>query len=93
MNLLAPFGFYGWGNIGDEATLQGFARLVARSPHRFRVWVGSHNPRHTARVEPSFRYFHHPFSDWTRRWANYRTSAVVVAGGTPIMDCHGDWPL
>ena len=93
MNLLAPFGFYGWGNIGDEATLQGFAQLVDRSPHRFRVWVGSHNPRHTARVEPSFRYFYHPFSDWTRRWANYRTSAVVVAGGTPIMDCHGDWPL
>jgi polysaccharide pyruvyl transferase WcaK-like protein len=93
MNLLVPFGFYGWGNIGDEATLQGFARLVNRSPYRFRVWVGSHNPRHTARVEPSFRYFYHPFNDWTRRWANYRIAAVVVAGGTPIMDCHGDWPL
>ena len=22
MRLLAPFGFYGWGNIGDESTLQ-----------------------------------------------------------------------
>lgn len=93
MNLLVPWGFYGSGNIGDDATLQGFARLVARAQRQFRVWAGSRNPRHSARVEPSFRYFYHPFSDWTRRWANYRTSAVVVAGGTPIMDCHGDWPL
>ena len=30
MNLVAPFGFYGAGNIGDEATLQGFARLLSR---------------------------------------------------------------
>jgi len=29
MNIVAPFGFYGYGNIGDEATLQGFARLRA----------------------------------------------------------------
>ena len=93
MNLLAPFGFYGWGNIGDEATLQGFARLLSRSPQRFRVWVGSHNPRHTSRVEPSFQYFQAEVSDWMRLWANYRASAVVVAGGTPIMDCLGDWPL
>jgi polysaccharide pyruvyl transferase WcaK-like protein len=28
MNLVVPFGFYGAGNIGDEATLQGFARLL-----------------------------------------------------------------
>jgi polysaccharide pyruvyl transferase WcaK-like protein len=93
MNLLAPFGFYGWGNIGDEATLQGFARLVSRSQQRYRVWVGSRNPRHTARVEPSFQYFQAEVSDWRRLWANYRASAVVVPGGTPIMDCLGDWPL
>ena len=50
MNLVAPFGFYGWGNIGDEATLQGFARLMAGSPPKPRVWVASQNPRHTARA-------------------------------------------
>jgi polysaccharide pyruvyl transferase WcaK-like protein len=93
VNLLAPWGFYGWGNIGDEATLQGFARLVARAQRPFQVWAGSRNPRHTARVEPSFRYFHAEQSDWRRWWANYRTSAIVVAGGTPIMDCHGEWPF
>lgn len=93
MNVLAPFGFYGAGNIGDEATLQGFARLVARCPRPLRVWVGSRNPEHTARVEPSFRYFHSESDDWRRRWANYRTSAVVMPGGTPIMDCLGAWPF
>jgi polysaccharide pyruvyl transferase WcaK-like protein len=118
VNLLAPWGFYGSGNIGDEATLQGFAQLVAQAQQPIRVWAGSRNPRHTARVAPSFRYFRAPFSEWDgcldlrprglwfryfqapfsdwswrRRWANYRTSAVVVAGGTPIMDCHGEWPF
>jgi polysaccharide pyruvyl transferase WcaK-like protein len=93
MNLLAPFGFYGAGNIGDEATLQGFARLVAGCAPRQRVWVASRNPRHTRNVEPSFRYFQAEGRDWTRWLAEKRTKAVVFAGGTPIMDCLGKWPL
>jgi polysaccharide pyruvyl transferase WcaK-like protein len=93
MRVIAPFGFYGWGNIGDEATLQGFARLLARSPRQVSVWVGSGSPRHTARVEPSFRYFRADRNNWKRWWAGKRSSAVVVAGGTPIMDCLGKWPL
>lgn len=93
MNLLVPWGFYGWGNIGDEATLQGFARLVAYARQRFRVWVGSRNPCHTQRIEPSFRYFQTQRRDWTLWWMEKRTDAVVFAGGTPIMDCLGDWPL
>ncbi|MCI0463887.1 MAG: polysaccharide pyruvyl transferase family protein [Gemmataceae bacterium] len=93
MNLLAPFGFYGWGNIGDEATLQGFARLVERSPQRLRAWFGSRDPKHTRQVEPAFNYFKAVGRDWRRWWAYHRSSAVVVVGGTPIMDCLGDWPL
>jgi polysaccharide pyruvyl transferase WcaK-like protein len=93
MRIIAPFGFYGWGNIGDEATLQGFARLVSRSGKPLRVAVGSRNPRHTARVEPTFRYFRADRNEWKRRWANRRATAMVIAGGTPIMDCLGDWPL
>jgi polysaccharide pyruvyl transferase WcaK-like protein len=93
MRIIAPFGFYGWGNIGDEATLQGFARLVADAGARLRVAVASRNPSHTARVEPSFRYFPADGSNWKRWWAEKRSSAMVVAGGTPIMDCLGDWPL
>jgi len=93
MNLLAPFGFYGWGNIGDESTLQGFARLVSRYNNNMRVWVASRNPSHTAKVEPSFRYYKAVGNDFRRRWARYRATAAVVAGGTPIMDVFGDWPL
>lgn len=44
MKLVAPFVFYGWGNIGDESTLQGFARLLAKGPVRATAWVGSRAP-------------------------------------------------
>ena len=93
MNLVAPFGFYGAGNIGDEATLQGFARLLSGWRKHVRVSVASRDPRHTASVEPSFRYFKAAGRDPRRWWAKYRSDAFVFPGGTPIMDVLGSWPL
>lgn len=93
MNVVAPFGFYGWGNIGDESTLQGFARLISCYHSRMHVWVASRDPLHTTRVEPSFKYYKAVGRDLRRRWARYRSSAYVVPGGTPIMDVLGAWPL
>jgi polysaccharide pyruvyl transferase WcaK-like protein len=91
--LIVPFGFYGWGNIGDEATLQGFAHLVGVRRPRPSAWIASRNPAHTARVEPSFRYYAAEGRDLRARWAQYRSNAVAFAGGTPIMDGLGEWPL
>ncbi len=55
--------------------------------------VCSRNPAHTARVEPTLKYFSASGTD-PRRWvANVRASAHVFAGGTPIQDVLGDWPL
>jgi polysaccharide pyruvyl transferase WcaK-like protein len=96
--IVAPFGFYGWGNIGDESTLQGFAQLVKSRGRTPSVWIASRDPGHTGRVEPSFKYFS---ADWNaglgnrlrRRWAHYRATATVFPGGTPIMDGLGAWPL
>lgn len=93
LRLVVPFGFYGYGNIGDEATLQGFARLLRGWGHQVSVAVASQNPGHNASVEPAFAYFHMGRRD-PRRWlAKLRASAHVFAGGTPIMDVLGDWPL
>ena len=93
MHIVAPFGFYGSGNIGDEATLNGFASLLERTGTQARVSVGSRNPAHTARVEPAFKYFNASGHD-PRRWlAKLRASAHAIIGGTPIMDLLGDWPL
>jgi polysaccharide pyruvyl transferase WcaK-like protein len=93
MNLLAPFGFYGAGNIGDESTLQGFAYLVSGYSPKMNVWVASQDPSHTARVEPSLKYYSAVGCDLRRRWARYSSVACVVPGGTPIMDVLGAWPL
>jgi polysaccharide pyruvyl transferase WcaK-like protein len=92
-HLVLPFGFYGRGNIGDEATLNGFARLLALGGMSARVSVGSGNPALTARVEPSFSYFRTNCRDPRRWWAKLRASAHAIVGGTPIMDVLGDWPL
>jgi polysaccharide pyruvyl transferase WcaK-like protein len=94
MTLVAPFGFYGWGNIGDESTLQGFAKLVGlRQPPLPSVWVASRDPRHTERIEPSFKYFSATRKGFRGTWAHYRATAIVFPGGTPIMDGLGAWPL
>jgi polysaccharide pyruvyl transferase WcaK-like protein len=93
MRLVAPFGFYGWGNIGDESTLQGFARLLAHYGNGTRAWVASRNPSHTARIEPSLKYYNAAGNDLRGTWARFRANAAVVAGGTPIMDVFGAWPL
>ena len=93
MRIVVPFGFYGCGNIGDEATLHGFAQLLERSRVRAGVSVGSRNPAHTARTEPTFRYFRIDTRDPRRWWAKYWATAHAVVGGTPIGDILGDWPL
>ena len=51
MRLVAPFGFYGSGNIGDEATLLGFGRLMERFGGGVGVDVASSDPAHTKRVD------------------------------------------
>src|SRR5687768_16770566 len=92
--IVVPFGFYGWGNIGDESTLQGFARLVAAHPRIApQAWVASRNPAHTARVEPAFRYYDALSRDLRGWWARRRAAVYLFAGGTPIMDILGAYPL
>ncbi len=93
MNLDAPFGFFGAGNIGDEATLQGFSRLVSRYNGGLNVWVASRNPGHTARVAPSFKSYNSRKRNLRKSWARLRSNAQVIVGGTPIMDVLGNWPL
>lgn len=91
--IVVPFGFYGYGNIGDEATLHGFARLLAARGGTAGIAVASQSPSHTARVEPAFRYFRAGGTDVRRWWAKLRASAHVFAGGTPVSDVLGAWPL
>jgi polysaccharide pyruvyl transferase WcaK-like protein len=93
VQLNAPFGFFGAGNIGDESTLQGFAKLISHRGNGFHVWVASRNPSHTNKVEPAFKYYKSRGRDPWRRWAHFRSSAQVIVGGTPIMDVLGKWPL
>ena len=95
MNVAVPFGFCGYGNIGDEATLQGFARVLCLDHGRIRVWAASRDPRHTARAEPSLRYYAHQVG-WRRYWTSWirlLADAYVFPGGTPITDNLGHWPL
>jgi polysaccharide pyruvyl transferase WcaK-like protein len=91
--IVAPFGFYGWGNIGDEATLNGFAQLLGQTGCSPRVSIGSQSPAHTASVEPAFGYFRPAGVDPRRWWAKARASAFAVIGGTAISDMLGEWPL
>lgn len=95
MKVYAPFGFYGAGNTGDEATLQGFAQLIRASGDNLKVTVSSQNAKHTARVEPLFRYTQDKHFRIRLRQAldAHLAQAYVFPGGTPIQDGLGGWPL
>jgi polysaccharide pyruvyl transferase WcaK-like protein len=94
MKVVVPFGFYGWGNIGDESTLQGFAALTARYPTVSKpVWIASRAPEHTARIEPAFRYYDALQRNVRGWWSRHRADVYAFAGGTPIMDVLGSYPL
>ena len=94
MRIVVPFGFYGWGNIGDESTLQGFARLTAGYRRiEFHTSVASRNPSHTARIEPSFEYYDALNRNLRGWWARRRAKVYLFAGGTPIADILGRYPL
>jgi polysaccharide pyruvyl transferase WcaK-like protein len=93
MKIVIPFGFYGWGNTGDEATLQGFARLLASYDSEATAWVASQDSKHTAKAEPAFNYFKASGFSVRRWWARRRADCAAVVGGTPIMDMLGAWPL
>lgn len=94
MRLVLPFGFYCAGNTGDEATLNGFARLL--SAHGFNpasTWTGCRRPELMPRAEPAFNYFSTQRRDPWRWWAKLLGSAYSVVGGTPIQEASGEWPM
>jgi polysaccharide pyruvyl transferase WcaK-like protein len=95
MRLAAPFGFYGAGNVGDEATLLGFGCLIKRFGNSVEVNVASSCVNQANKVEPFFHYY--PYTDgimgWEPKLQAHLASGYVFAGGTPISDSLGDWPL
>jgi polysaccharide pyruvyl transferase WcaK-like protein len=95
MRLVAPFGFYGSGNIGDEATLLGFGRLMERFGGGISVDVASSDPAHTKRVEPAFRHYQYidGIMGLPAKLHAHMGAGYIIPGGTPLMDNLGDWPL
>jgi polysaccharide pyruvyl transferase WcaK-like protein len=93
MRLTVPWGIFGYGNIGDEAMLNGFATLVKGYPRKLSIHIASQNPPHAAAAEPSFRYYSQN-SGGLRKWlATWRSRGHLIVGDTPIMDVLGSWPL
>lgn len=94
MRFVVPYSFYTRGNTGDEATLQGLARLIAQCGLPVKsAWVGSKIPQQLALIEPSFSYFHTGKRDLRRIWAKLTGDGYAIVGGTPIQDVLGDWPF
>jgi polysaccharide pyruvyl transferase WcaK-like protein len=93
MKLTVPWGIFGYGNIGDEAMLNGFAALVKEYPRKLSIHIASQNPTHAAAAEPAFRYYSQN-SGGIEKWrATWRSSGQLIVGDTPIMDHFGGWPL
>jgi polysaccharide pyruvyl transferase WcaK-like protein len=93
MRLVAPWGIFGSGNIGDEAMLKGFASLVKSYPHFLSIRIASQNPAHVTTVEPTFCYYHQNGRSLSKLWTMWRSEGQLIVGDTPINDRLGSWPL
>jgi len=91
--LTVPWGYFGAGNIGDEAMLQGFAEVVSPYRNKNVFCISSRNVKHTSEVVPGFRYFRHEGFSLSRRRAFSRAEAYIFVGDTPVSDIQGPWPL
>lgn len=95
MRLAAPFGFYGAGNVGDEATLLGFAQLIQRYGNGVEVDVATCCVNQGRKVEPYFEYYQYfdGIMGWKPKLKAHLSQGYIFGGGTPISDSLGDWPL
>ncbi len=95
MRLAAPFGFYGAGNVGDEATLLGFAQLIQRFGNGLEVDVATCCVNQGRKVEPYFEYYQYfdGIMGWKPKLKAHLSQGYIFGGGTPISDSLGDWPL
>lgn len=95
MRLAAPFGFYGAGNVGDEATLLGFAQLIRQFGNDVEVDVATYCVNQTNKVEPYFKYYQYidGIMGLKPKLRAHLSQGYIFGGGTPISDSLGDWPL
>lgn len=91
--LTIPWGYFGAGNIGDEAMLQGFAEVAAPYRQKNDFFVSSRNVPHTSKAVPGFRYFRQEGFSLTRGRAFSKAAAYIFVGDTPVSDVQGPWPL
>ena len=95
MRLAAPFGFYGAGNVGDEATLLGFAQLIRQFGNGIEIDVATCCVNQATKVEPYFKYYQYfdVIMGLKPKLNAHLSEGYIFGGGTPISDSLGDWPL
>lgn len=89
---IAVFGYYGFGNTGDDAVLWSMLDDLAKWNWAMRITVFSNNPRLTKKQYARYRIH-------TVAWDNYeilneviRHSDLLIIGGGGLYNCYLDYP-
>lgn len=94
--IFVPWGYFGYGNIGDEAMLIGFYNLLKFfklnnfSPL---ILVSSQKPRFTKKIIPNFIYLPDKNKNIKKILAFITANTYLILGDTPITDILYPWPI
>lgn len=92
MKQIAIFGYYGFGNTGDDAVLFSLLDDFAELNREMHITVFSNNPQLTKKQYAKYKIDTAAWDDFEKLNTIIRQSSLLIIGGGGLYNCYLDYP-